>query len=721
VPSIRRIHDMIVGGYAQVGGAALYAATPHDVGQRWYREEMRAYQSAGFAAVDTVNLRTDSLSNLTTINLTEGRNGFADFAVNLESATGADNITATLPALVSSGSLYTIQNSHSTPNSYVGRRIELFVARYLKVEGTSPLGYQVNPVADERHLPRTMRIPGVNTVWATRNNMDAINIIPSSNFSWGARPAADRHLPDFLVPIEHKHNATNSRYFNVGSLSSQEVWCDIYIPGSAPVGAYVGTLTVWQNSSALYNFPVNLQVRSYTYPNTYNVKTMLWAGHAEYRRWMWGLTNPNTYSWRHESATQLAHMIKRHRITLTDNDISGSEFFADISTYWRDKFYGTLYSEAQGYEGPGQGVGDDMLMLNFYGLPDKYKFGPVNSLNALFGPWEQWRVNSLGSREGAIYLADEPVNFTAVYSQLRHEWVGSYSVAPYSLDVVGQLASVDASWPESKKIYGAVNVWYDNLTAATSKGGIKVFMTEDVYGAVANSVDRLDSVAAWIGHVRVDSYIGAINSRVASGRDWMVYNGKRPGQGTFMFEAEPIDLWVNPLMQVKNNCPRWFYWDCVNYYNYAAGQLTSVWSTPYTFGFANPGFNNSLGYVQLSNGGYGDGVLIAPGRAFTVHSATDINYWGPIASWRLKSWRRGLQFAELAQYARTMSSGANSSTVYTLLSNVVSRTLQYRDAWEGDMASPPADHSFTRGMAEWQEHPNAYRALANSLYNLIGS
>src|SRR5262249_32170287 len=126
-----------------------------------------------------------------------------------------------------------------------------------------------------------------------------------------------------------------------------------------------------------------------------------------------------------------------------------------------------------------------------------------------------------------------------------------------------------------------------------------------------------------------------------SRKRFYMYNGHRPGSGSFVIEDDGVALRELAWGQFKKHINRWFFWESTYYNNYQGGAgETNFFQTAQTMG----GYSSNdpvLGQAGWSYGN-GDGVLFYPGTD-QVYPSDSYGVEGPFASLRLKYWRRGLQ------------------------------------------------------------------------------
>jgi hypothetical protein len=185
------------------------------------------------------------------------------------------------------------------------------------------------------------------------------------------------------------------------------------------------------------------------------------------------------------------------------------------------------------------------------------------------------------------------------------------------------------------------------------------------------------------------------------------YNGKRPASGSFAIEDDGVSPRMLAWAQAKKGIARWYFWESTYYYDYQtkAAQV-DVWQNANTFGkdeFSDPvlgrtGFN-------FSNG---DGVLFYPGTD-RVFPASSLNVNGPIASLRLKYWRRGIQDGSYIALARAVDPAATAAVVDRMVPKVL---------WEVGVAEPN-DPSWNRTDISWSIDPDAWEQARRDLAAII--
>jgi len=133
-------------------------------------------------------------------------------------------------------------------------------------------------------------------------------------------------------------------------------------------------------------------------------------------------------------------------------------------------------------------------------------------------------------------------------------------------------------------------------------------------------------------------------------KDFYLYNGWRPGSGSFVTDDDGVSVHQIARTHFKSRTARWFAWSGTYYNNFQGGTGdTRLFSSAHTFGGSHRR-DPSLGETGF-NYNNGDGVLFYPGTD-RIYADENYNVDGPFASVRLKNWRRGLQDYEYLNWAR---------------------------------------------------------------------
>jgi hypothetical protein len=606
------------------------------------RDDLRA-AAGGAAAV--VNSAWDGAR----VKLFGARNEVVSFNLVLEAAAGnVGGVSVTLESLAGPGgaTIGTRAAAGDALFDWRGRNIELFYVRYLAIRGLSALAYDTY---DERHVPERFRRP-----WTGEG---------IGSGGWTERPDADKEYPDIAVPLELETP------FDVAAGTSQAIWVDIYVPNDAPAGDYTGTLHVRDGSGADAAVGVDLVVRDFALPDAPHLGTMLFYSYSNINNrylgepWPWEPADLAASLQLVNRHFQLAH---RHRISLIGDE--GSDAWEEDRPRpdWEPRLDGTLFTPAEGYEGPGEGLGNGIYSIGTYGGWGWQDEGQAGMRTHTDG-WARWFAANAPGTEYFLYLIDESDDFAQI-----EEWSG---------------------WIETNPGPGRDMLAFATTSMLHSRGPMPSL---DVPCTWAPAIG--DPAAS---QTAVDYYV-----TTAGKRAWM-YNGYRPWTGSYVTEDDGVALRVTAWSQYAKRISRWFYWESTYYENFQGGTgETDVFASAHTFG-GHDGPDDERGETGW-NYTNGDGVLFYPGtdRVFPERS---YDVAGPFASLRLKFWRRGIQDGDYLALAEALDPAATRA----VLDSVLPRTL-----WDYGV-SDPGDPTWVRTDISWSNDPDAWEAARAALADII--
>jgi hypothetical protein len=265
---------------------------------------------------------------------------------------------------------------------YLGRRIELFVQHYFRLDK-----------------------PSATLVWKPGSAAQ-----PATELSRGL-------IPDALVP--------HRRAFSVAAGRRQGIWIDVYIPKDAPAGRHRGELLV-KIAGKVCALPgcrmaVELEVLEQTMPDAPTSKTMVFfSGWEDDRDGM-----PSRYldDWRTAPKAKLDALRarhfklgRRHRLTF----FIGNQREPDDTL--RRRLTGEAFSRAAGYEGPGAGLGQDLYSVLTYGVGDLSR--------AQAKRWTAFVRRHNRQAELFYYAKDEP-HSAADFAELRRRAAAAAPMATF--------------------------------------------------------------------------------------------------------------------------------------------------------------------------------------------------------------------------------------------------------------------------------------------------
>lgn len=451
---------------SHVARAELGAVWAVDDGTKVKQDDLAHPLAAGNGTFD---------ASARTIKLFAARNETVAFQLQLVGGAAAtQKVSVSLPSI---GPIANSSSDADLDRYFVGRRIELFREHYVKVSKRSKaLAWD----------------PGTAAMPAGLTGM----------------------LPDALVPLR----AADS--FTVAAQQNQAVWVDVYVPKDVAPGNYAGALEVRVDGAACTlpacKLTVELQVLSLTLPDAPTAKTMLWFSGSDTDQVLGRFFGSSGGTAAQRQAIQDRHfkLARRHRITLFQGEVDAPD--AKIQA----RITGQAFSAAAGYEGPGQGVGQDMYSIHTYG-------GTLNAAEAK--TWSDFFTQHGPTCEYFLYTMDEPSS-------------GEFS----SINAIAQAAKPVPSFVTHAPVSG-LNV--------------------DIYASYPAEYD-----------------IAAAAAKTKAGKRVWIYNGVRPFTGSFVIDDVAVSPRVNPWIQYKYGIPRWFYWESTYYNDFQGGRgQIDVWKNPINF------------------------------------------------------------------------------------------------------------------------------------------
>ncbi len=607
------------------------------------RDDLRAWSGG---ALSVVNSAWDG----TRVRLFGARNEVVSFVLVLEAPVSTvTGVTVEFGALSGPGG-YEISSRTAEGDGvfdWTGRNVEMFQVGYLPIEGLSRLSYDTY---DERHVPERLRRP------FTGEGL--------GEGGWTDRPDAGKEYPDVAVPIEL------AQPFEVAAGTSQSIWIDVYIPRDAPAGDYVGTIMTGEDGwSPAFPMVVDLEVRDFTLPDEPALGTMLYHSYGNINSrylgepWPWDPADLEESLLVRNRHFQMAH---RHRISLIGDEGSDAWEEDRPRSEWEPRLDGTLFTPAEGYDGPGEGVGNGVYSIGTYGSWAWQSEGQAGMWSHSDG-WASWFAANAPDAEYFLYLIDESDDYVRI-----EEWAG---------------------WIQDNPGPGR-----DLLSMATST------MPE-----ARVNMPSLDVPCTWAPAIGDPAeYQAAVDFYVETpGRRAWMYNGYRPWTGSFATDDDGVALRVLAWSQYAKRISRWFYWESTYYDNFQGGMGdTDVFSTAQTFG-SHDGFDEVLGETGW-NYGNGDGVLFYPGTDL-VFPERSLGVMGPLASLRLKHWRRGIQDGDYLAMAEAVDPAATQAVI----DGVLPMTL-----WDYGV-SDPGDPTWVRTDISWSNDPDVWEAARAALADII--
>ena len=636
---------------ADTGGTSsntsLSAVWANEGGDKVTQDELRATTNAGAVM--------NSVWDGHCIKTFGAKNEVVSFNVVLEAATSkAASVSVSLGPLTGPGGAVIRSAPRATDKLYdwTTTEVELFYVRYLQIKGLSQQAYGTMAEWQEATFPKRAQCPGM--MQASPDSKPT-----GSGCPFTQRPVANKFYPDIAVPLELVPT------FDVAASSNQSIWADVYIPTAAPSGIYGAVLTVSEGGAVTHKIPVSLQVRNFALPDVPSAKTMLFTSLGD--------ISPRYGGTAQTALVNERLMAHRHRISLIGDDTNqtgtqpGPDYVSVLD--------GSFFTAQNGYAGPGTSTGQDVYSIGTYG--GITEGSTQTQFTNAFNGWETWFEANSPSTERFVYLCDEIAcqqSTPTLATQL--EWWAAISGVGSKLHTMATQGLLEAPMTLSDPTSG----W--PFSQGISSGG-----------ASTGGTSAADQSAA-------DAVIAAEPTRRI-----FSYNGQRPGAGSCATEDDGVALREQPWGQYKKKIDRWFWWEATYYDDNQQGLGTvDLFSSANTFGTAT----SDPTYGTLG-GANGNGVFMYPGTD-VLFPASSYGVAGPIASLRLKHWRRGLQDVDYL----ALAAAKDATAVSALVNQVVPSVL-----WEQQCFAPTSDCSYTYAPISWSADPDDWEAARAQLAHII--
>jgi len=505
-----------------------------------------------------------------TARLFGARNEVLAFQVIVQAdASGIGALSVSLPELRRRGSSTRIAYAPPVrdPSLSAGRPIRLFCVRSMKV-------------TEETHAS-----------WAWEPGSPAA---PKRTVGW---------QPVQLVPENARANRGGFP-LKVQPGETQAVWIEVYTGRSRPAGVYEGTVAV-QADGARRALPVELELLDFDLPDEGSMDAMVYYEPDQPVLYQGRNLDPAYHRFAHAHRVELVHAYDEARVRAGLGRLNGADFTA-----------------ASGYEGPGEGRGNGIVPLTFYG-PGR-DFDERASAWKRADAWMTFLATTLPGARTFLYLPDEPY--------------------PPQYPYVKRLA--------------------ENVRSNPGPGrALPTFLTKAIVPDFAGLVD------IWCVPPQAFDVARAAAERARGRRVWF-YNGGRPNGPTPIIDAPATEGRAVAWAAFKHDAGTYFYWHGVHWRHNGQKQgerKQNVWANPITFdNRGQPGKPvEDQGYIN------GDGVLLYPGQD-VLHPEEDRGLAGPVGTVQLANLRRGLQDHQYLTMARRLGLEA---AVQKALTSVVPRVF----------------------------------------------
>ena len=547
--------SLLTCGQAQAAPGVRYVWAVDD-GEKVFRDDLNHPLKAG----GTGNPVWDGA----TVTLFAARNEAVAFQLILEAnSEGVGSVDVVVSDLTGSNG-GTIRGSHPlpAPNDYLGVGVELFTEHYLNVTQ-----YSYND-------------PVCGGFYTTAE----------------ANPHITGWIPDALIPFAAAAGKGGAP-FDIAPDTNQGVWVDIYVPKGVPAGSYTGTVTITVSAAPAAEIPLELEVMDFTLPEENHYKSMVFYSRENIAaRHNTGCCTQEMW----DTILDYHRMAHRHRLELI-----GSGDWEEIE-HIGGTITGGAFTAADGYEGPGEGIGNSLFSVHTYGA----SFGETEAqYRANSDAWVNWFDANAPNVEYFLYLTDEPGPDMYDWIRDRGSWIDNNPGPGHRLPVF------ISRWPITELI-GSIDIWC---------------MQSPWYDPGVIAAARARGEKAW------------------------VYAGNRPQTPMDVMDEYGVAMRLKPWIAYKCDVRRWFTWESSHWYanrNEVPNDAPkNVFADPLTFYCGGPG-----GY------GNGDGTMFYPGED-NVFPDQDREFPGPMSSIRMKMYRRGVQDYEYMWLATRNGYGAEVQSV----------------------------------------------------------
>ncbi len=301
-------------------------------------------------------------------------------------------------------------------------------------------------------------------------------------------------VPDRLTPLGPDESV------DIAPGGRAVFWVDLWISSDAATRVTLGQVRALAKGGCDHcEIEVAIELLDRDMPDEKHAKSMVWFSGSDLgdaRVAGRYFSDPDSASEIDKATLRLRHyqLARRHHISLIgQHDRIDDELDMLLS--------GRAFTSSMGYDGPGVGLGLDVLALHAYG-------------------------GELTKSEAESILAS-----AKQYSDLKDVFV-------YVMDEpdVEQLAEVNRRATDSRPMSSFVTTLYSPKIKA------------DIFALPAGLYSR-DNAA----------------KGRSAGRQIWIYNGERPFTGSFAIDDVAVAPRVNPWIQHKLGVPRWFYWEATYY------------------------------------------------------------------------------------------------------------------------------------------------------------
>ncbi len=443
-------------------------------------------------------------------------------------------------------------------------------------------------------------LKGPGVISAAQNiqlSQELYQFVAHGDWSWG--PASTmlpdkKWYPDVLAPFNDPYDPAHKPVgapfdIKIANGPNQGVWLDLYVPKDAKPGNYEAPIKITVNKDVKYSATLELNVHAFTLPDETHVD-----GYGEFYGNCYDFhgvsfkKDPDKWWAVAKRYHQMAH---QHRFVIFDRMGRGPNL-EQLDFY--DKTYGqildgSLFSKEQGYTGPGANTG-----VNFWGAPF------AQAYDGKVPDFDDAKLKTY--TDGAKAFWDH-----LVAKKWDHKRILAY--------IIDEAGSDAQSRTNTRKLQ-------DALDAGAGKGKINLIWTSHTDPATLAASPATDprGINRWWCPNGSACNPGFLVPREKEGETVWFYHSGHPCIGVHGVNASGVELrtWGTICWRYKVNGSFWWAMDFCDA------------KTPLTRPCYKPDDTR-----------WGNGVLFYPGARLPDVGLPAID--GPLASLRMKAYRRGLQ------------------------------------------------------------------------------
>jgi hypothetical protein len=250
-----------------------------------------------------------------------------------------------------------------------------------------------------------------------------------------------KYIPEIQIPFEAKWGGAP---FAIFPGQTQAVWVDIYIPKDQQAGVYRGEVEVQVAGQPVQVLPVELVVHDFTLPNEFATPGLMFA------------TVPGKHG--AKTAAEKVALEKTYRQFFRRHHggmFKGVKEANDMDAQQWQLLGGDIYTAAEGYAGPGEGVPTQYVFLKMYGGGLKPFGGP-----GISGTEADWHRGLLQYKKYTDRYTPDSVVAYYVWDEPGHAYKGGMGAFTdwFNQSVAPHIVSFNQKYNADVKMYASISV-----------------------------------------------------------------------------------------------------------------------------------------------------------------------------------------------------------------------------------------------------------------------